>query len=63
MPATKSVWPVRIREEEKARAWFKNGGFAVTQTSGAAQRMNAGIQKTEVIHGAAIAAPDQVRSG
>ena len=27
------------------RAWFKNGGFAVTQASGTAPRMNAGIQK------------------
>ena len=26
-------------------AWFKNGGFAVTQASGTTPRMNAGIQQ------------------
>ena len=28
------------------RAWFKNGGFTVTQASETAPRMNAGIQKS-----------------
>jgi hypothetical protein len=44
-------------------AWFKNGSFAVTQASEIGLHLKAGFQFFWVLLGAAIAAPDQVRSG
>lgn len=52
-----------VRETWRRLAWFMNGGFDVTQTSGIGPRVKAGFQFSEVMPGAAMAAPDQARSG